>query len=352
MARNSDELTAIVRAQFPLIFSLQDPIETEAYRARRNALIDYATAVSAPPLSAETTRYQTILLASALVFLSFGLLDVSSFKIADATIALDWKAFAFYAVFLAGVGTVFCFRAWVDYDRAGFSRAKNAEAIGEVRHLIAVGQLSERVEQYYREQLDREIIAAYRVYDAKVMASVDATPTATPDIRLADLDVAAVRASPELAGAIERHETWLAEMRALIAEDLQRLVGKADEALLVDRLAVEQAGAPYLAPRHATQAIRDAYDETLAPWLDMRNELASNGLKSVFERVEHNFVYGKLSELSDVLQKVLRIRRWSFRLEVLLPLALAAGAAALVSWHVLNHGLPQHAPSLAASPQR
>ena len=55
MTRDKEELEAMVREQFPLIYSMQDPVEADAYASRRNALIDYATAVSAPWLSTEAS---------------------------------------------------------------------------------------------------------------------------------------------------------------------------------------------------------------------------------------------------------------------------------------------------------
>ncbi|MDO6414277.1 hypothetical protein Q4F19_07770 [Sphingomonas sp. BIUV-7] len=346
MARDKDELEARVRAQFPLVFSLKDPVDNEAYAVRRNALVDYATAVSVPPLSVETVRYQTMLLTSALVFVSFGLLDVASFKLADATIALDWKAFLLFGMFVFGVGAIFSFKAWVDYDRAGFSRTKNDTAILEVRNLIAVAQISERVEQYYREQMDRAITDAYRVYNEKIMASVDGAPLTTPDIQFITIDVTEIRKLPEMAGVIDAQEAWLAEIRADIAADLRRLVDKADEALHADRLEKEKAGAPYLAPRRARRVIKTAYEETLHPWVEMRSALSSKGLRAAFDRGDQQFIYNRLEELNDLLKKVLRIRRWTFRLEVILPLLFALGAIAAVGWQVGHHGLPK--PSLPA----
>jgi hypothetical protein len=149
MARDQAEIEKSIREQFPIAFGETAVVDAEVYRVKRNALVDYALAVTGPFLSAETVRYQSILLYVSLIFIALHLFKAVSFKLGEVTIVVDRGFLLLYALFIAVIAAAFLIKAYVDFQRNRFTRAKNAEAIVDMQMVILTGQTKLNIETHF-----------------------------------------------------------------------------------------------------------------------------------------------------------------------------------------------------------
>jgi hypothetical protein len=305
-----------IRSNLSLIFGDSEAVEYGAFRQKYNALVDYAAAVTAPFLGAETIRYQTMLLYLSLLFLSISLFKIGNVKIGDTVVSVDSKLIVVYSVLILIVIAIFLVKAYVDYQRAHFVREKNQEVITELREMMSVGLLRKHIQEYFWLEIFDAIGRSYKAYDDAWRAA-----TGSPaefklmSMQALTLDRARLAKIPETRADIERLDAYLAELTAQIANDEKHFRFASDSALKAPQSSdpFEDFSLP------SSIKISDAFDQHLRKWFKVRNSLTDKHMDFVFEKAGKDHERVRLNAMVEVLQKIEPIRRIYVTLEIVAP---------------------------------
>jgi hypothetical protein len=300
-------------------------VDQAEFIKRFQSLVDSAAARSAPILSAETVRYQGILLYASLILVSVVLFAVRTIKIGDAEVSVDRHLLFFYAVFIAMISVVFVVKAFVDSKRTVFAGITNVAALGDAQHLVEIALIKRQIQSYYFLEFFDAVAKGYQRYSDAVAnlagRQVEDPPTSMNALLL---DRVAIGREPELVTELDRHELIYGALNAQLAAD----VGQFDQATLVAVSAstaqTDDEHVPYdETPRGRLATASQAW---LHPWLDARNKINDEHLDAVLTNARNSPELKRLNSIIFVLKQPSTIQRVYVALEIVAPLIFALGA--------------------------
>jgi len=319
---DQQEIEQSIREEFPILFLHADTLDPEQYLEKRNQLIDYGVTVSQPFLSAETVRYQSILLYASLIFLSVSLLQIGKLKIGDELVAVDKRLALFYEVFLGAVALIFLMKAYIDFGRAQLGRAKNDHVLSQFINFLAIARLRKQLQQHFWGEIFDKIGVCYQAYtDAQAKARNRPSDHKHISVNVLSLKIDELRKLSELRPAIVAHETFLATLTAQLMKDESRFNDRVDRAFqLAAKSEANDSFDCYTQRRSAAGQVQAAYEETLKPWIEARNTLSNEQLKSELKdstdlaRLDHQLV---------LVQRIVRLRQLYAAIEIGTPILFA-----------------------------
>lgn len=315
-----------IRRNLPILFGNREPADDDAFLKRFDSLAEYAATVSEPFLRSETTRYQSILLYVSLVFVSIGLFGIGQITFGETLLFVDRRLLFVYTVFIAAVAVIFLMKAYVDYQRANFSRSKNFRAITEMREVLDVSSLRKNVQYYFWEEISNTIGRAYEPFHDAMSKSLDQAPDVVPtSTNLFTMDLKELRKIPELTATIEANEKCLAELSDELAKDVAKFEEKA-EIILKAREAAGHDDPYRVFSDSSFERINKAFDECLGSWFDLRNRLQDENLSVIFGEATNSSQQKRAKAVLRLLERIQRIRRLYVGLEVFAPVLFAAVA--------------------------
>jgi hypothetical protein len=329
-----EEIEQSIRNNFSIIFGKSDPVDFGAFQRKYNALVDYAATVSAPFLGAETIRYQSMLLYVSVLFLSVSLFWIGRIRIGESLVSVDRNLLVIYAVFIGAVIVVFLTKAYVDYQRARFVRARNDEvldeAVSELQGLITIAFLRRRIQQYFWQELSDAIGRSYQPYADAVAAALNKQPNFEHiPMRVWRLDRTALSENPDTKAEIARQDEFLAGLVAALTDDEKRFREKAEIILSTAQARSEDPGMSF---SDSYQNIRAAYEQCLSKWSDARDDLASEELHLAVKNMGNTSEVVGTEAMVRVLKRIRTIRRIYAALEIAAPVALAIFAILYVGF--------------------
>jgi hypothetical protein len=275
--------------------------------------------VSAPLLTAETVRYQTILLNVTLVVATVSLLRLGKINVGGNFISVTHRALLLYSLFILMLAIFFLMKAYLDFSRSQFTRERNAHAIIELNQYLMVSRLKSQVQEYFWLIMFDDIGSTYKRYDDALARALN-QEASFEHIMMKDtmkLDLEQLRKIPELADEIARMEENIRLTRAELAEDYARFEVRTEAALsrTSERLSTSSF--------NASSIIRKTFEDTLEPWFDARNTLVDEKLNLHLDASDGPIHLKRLEAHLQILLRVQRIRRVYFFIEVLGPVAFS-----------------------------
>jgi hypothetical protein len=316
------EIEQSITINLSLIFGESEAVDYSAFRQKYNALVDYAATVTAPFLGAETIRYQSMLLYLSALFISISLFRIGGVKIGDSVVSVDHKLLVVYAIFILTVIVIFLTKAYVDFQRARFVRAKNEEVQTELRELMSVGLLRKHIQEYFWLEIFDMIGRSYKVYDDTSRAALNRPLEFThTSMQALTIDRTGLSKIPETKADIERLDAYLIWLAAELAEDEKRFREAAE---LILSSAQSQSDDPILAFFDTPyEKIHAAFNQYLAKWFKARNVLTDKHMDVVFETMSKNPENVRLEAMVHVLERIGNIRRVYAALEIVAPVLFA-----------------------------
>lgn len=315
---------AFLRKAFPVAHGTADEVDQKAYLKKRDLALEYAINCTSAILSAETSRYQSILLYGSLLLTFLNLFSAKTLKLFDVEVPVDGTLFIFYGAFLAGIAVIFSLKAWVDFSRHELVRSKGAGAVGELRELLGIGALRRTLHQYFWNEAFLAIGATDRAYQEAVSSLLD-MPRIPPLIldNAISVDLDAMKRIPALTREIGTMEA----QRAHLAEALRGLEHRFRcEADAIISMAEEDVPAD----QTKYDLLRAAYESTLGPWFDARKKLTDEGFEALVVEGDQSPTIARSRDLLGLLKRMLLIRRLYFWTEVGGPLLFAAAVLVYV----------------------
>lgn len=337
MATQGD-LEQAVRRQFPLLFDDQAAVSTADFQHAYNAVAEYAVAAARPALQPETHKQQWLLASASIGLIALIFFKVGELKVADVQVAVDGKVLIWYAVFLALLLASFLLRAWLDIRRAGLAREVDADRLYRLQNLVEAATTRRNLQLYHWLELCHQIELRYAAYDRAQSTAPSSAPFEPSDLRVLQLDTAALKQREAFRAEVESHERFVDGLVRQLEADSQRFQDK-----------VAEHDHP-LRPRTGTSrrfsAVSDHFDRYLGPWFAMRNattDLLARQALDRRERPEMAMLSGQLA----LLKKTRAISRLYLFTEIALPSLLALSALAYAMSTLCGGGDAQ-APASAA----
>lgn len=318
MPRDPSELEGLISHAFPITFGYAQEVDEDDYIAKRNAVTDYATAVTGPFLSTETVRYQSMLLYLSFIYLSIKLFNLGHFKLSGDSIIIDKHFLILCAILMVMITTLFLFKSYVDYLRTRFVREKNDHVISDLTKLISIGQLRGRIQFYFWQRLFYGIGEKYKSVIAAHAKALDEEPD-IEDRQLDssyDIDLDSLREIPELLEEIKLREGFLTSFIAEVTHDEGRFRDKVDTIFFKFRPCADLV----FQQDNRWNQVQEVYKECLAPWFDARNKLANR----VIDEKGGSLPLHRSKALVSALKRVRRIRVAYSIMEVVMPVLFTA----------------------------
>lgn len=332
MLNTQAEIEQSVRSNLPIIFGQTDSVDRETFQQKYNALVDYATAVSAPILGPETIRYQSMLLYISLLFLSLRMFRIPQVKIGDQPVSVDSRLLVIYAIFIGAIIVVFLTKAYVDYQRAHFVRTRNDQAVLELQVLLNVGLARRNIQNYFWFEIFDAIGRSYRAYSDATAAVLNKPPDSGQSIsnQAFSLDRNALSKIPDTQAEIAKLDAYLSLLVLDLSADENRFQQEAVAIRSGARL--ESEDDLVLAHPRPYEKIRAAFDRSLRKWLDARSHLVDEHLHIQIEYLGKSPEVQQLQAMHPVLKRIGKIRRLYAALEIAMPVAFAVLAILYVQF--------------------
>jgi len=325
-----EEIEDLIQGGLPILFERAAPVDRKDFSEKYDALNDCASASSAPYLSADTIRYQTIIVVYSLLLASISLLKIKGVKVFEAVVVVNHKLRVIYIAFIAVVTIVFLIKVWSDQKRAKFSGNKKDQAVSELTRLIKRGILKKTIQHHFWIKIFESIGRTYKAYvDAQREVINNPQPFEPGELPVKlPVDLGELRKDPELATEIESQERNFGRISILLAKDESKFKHEAKALLDAHRAAPKDV---YSMLRSNTyEKLELAYKDSLGPWMDARMALSDEVLRLVLKPSPEN---QSLEAIVKILKQLRLVRRVYVALEIIAPLAFAA----VVSWYVLSH---------------
>ena len=322
--RTQAEIEQSIRDNLPIIFARSESVDRRAFLEKYNALVDYATTVSQPFLTAETTRYQSILLYVSLIFVSVSLFQIGNVKIGESLVSVNRRFLVIYTIFIAAITLIFLLKVHLDSERARLVRSRNAESYNELDQLLSIGRLKKSIQEYFWLEVFDVIGRAYKAYDDAQSEAQNSSPNFKfVSMQVMNLDREALCRDSELATEIAAQEKHLAALTTELAEDETRFMDKAKT--ILSARSQPQDDLDMQLPSDYDR-IREAYDQCLGNWFDARNALNKEHASLKRKEMTDDPELHKLKAMSTVLEGIANIRGRYAKLEVSAPVVFAFGA--------------------------
>lgn len=305
-----------------LVLGESEAVASSTFRAKYNSLVDGAIAVSAPFLSPDTVRYQTMLLSLSIVFISLALFRIGHIKIADSPVSVDGRLLVIYAVLILMVSLIFLMKASLDYQRARFVRERNVDPSSELQNLISLGLAMRRIQLYFWLEIFDAIGRSYKTYDEAYRAARNQPSdfSQTP-MQVVTLDRKNLNKIPETKAELVRLDAYLASFVAELNEDEKQL---RQEAMEILASVPEEPDDPYTILRDTrVEEIRAAFEQYLFKWFNARNALTDKALDFVTDNVTHDPAVTQAKAMVEVLKRIRSIQFVYLVLEIAAPVAFA-----------------------------
>jgi hypothetical protein len=337
-----EEIEDSIKDNLPILFRGAEEVDRATIAEKHNAFIDYLITASAPSLSTETSRYQSIVLCGSVFLLFVKFTHIFTPKPATVTIfgiitPLNGSLVAIYSVFLAVVVGFSLIKAWVDIERVRFSREKNKNSITDLVALFWGGFSKRYIQIAFWLKISDAIGRSYKVYDDVVKISGDsAALVEDQESSNFPLDLDSLQQNPVCAVEISRLETYLANINEDLAAAEKRFCQLKAAPVITDPPDEEKIFVTFKVDRElkelweknqrleddirADDRIREAYEATLEPWVEARIKLSIKALKFVAEMSAYPT---QLERMKKALSRLVVARWISFLIEVVAPTFLA-----------------------------
>lgn len=325
--RSTAEIVSEMRPLFPLVFGVEDEAEEKRYAEKHHALVDYASRAAAPILSAETVRYQTILLTLSLAFASVAFFRFNNVAVFNTVVGVDRSLLIVYAMFVVAIATLFAAKAFLDFERAKLLRTEGATAHAGVRRVIQLRSERKFIQNHFWSELANAIKDANNEANAAIAAAIGAEPpVAMLTIQYVDLDFDALAKIPELDAEVRRYRECLAVTRAQLRDAQVAFDLELRRIIELERTRPSYFGDDDPTTPRYSELVR-AKDDTVRPWLDAWTTLTNDHFSF---GTSDSRSYDRANDLLTTLERSWKIRRLYFWIEVVLPV-LVAGAAIIYS---------------------
>jgi hypothetical protein len=294
--KTAEEIEQSIKDNLPILFGGANEIDPALVTEKQNAFIDYLITASAPSLSSETSRYQSIVLYGSvfLVFVKFtqhlSPVPATLTLFYGIIVPLNTSLVEIYSLFLAVVVGFFLMKSWVDIERVRFSREKNKNAISDLVALIWGGLHKRNIQFAFWLRIFDAIARTRRVHDVGANTSGDNSAFQKFEASSqSQLNWESLHKNPTCAAEISRLEIYLTNLNEELAEAEKRFCELKSAEVTIAQPAEEKVFLPIGGDketqkkwtdiqelmdkteklREASEAdtkIREAYKATFEPW--------------------------------------------------------------------------------------
>jgi hypothetical protein len=162
--RTQAEIENSITAALPILFGKADAVDESVFSGKFDSLLAAIGPIVGPFLSAETVRYQSILLASSVFLMSIVFFRWGYIKLLDNAVTVDRKVLVIYSIFVGAVALIFTTKAYVDVQRTRLTPSVSAKLAAELNRLIQVGALKKQIENYFWTKMFDAIGRSYGLY--------------------------------------------------------------------------------------------------------------------------------------------------------------------------------------------
>ena len=309
-----EEIKGLVRNNLPLLFGEEDDWSFPA----EGAVADHSAALSAPVLSDETIRYQSMLLYVSALFLAVTAFKIREIKLGDNPILVDRSLLIIYAIFIAVVILIFCIKVSLDYQRASFIATKSDLELWKFEKSRKAQFDIQSIQSYFTQELSAAISCSYEVYQNALRKAGNEPPDHT-QVPARPLSLENVPRNVDTRTEIARLNTYLQRPFVELAAD-ENYFQKEVEGIL---------GVPGRAQSEdlvkTKEKIDAACDQHLRKWFNARAQLAHERLDASLKSKQDKWeALLRLAERRRTIQSRYR------NLEVVAPIIFAIGAIVYV----------------------
>jgi hypothetical protein len=319
--RSKEDIKQSIRGNLPILFGKSGVAAPKIVQEKFAALNDSVLAVLEPFLKPETIRYQSILIYSTLIFLSFSLLRIEKFKFGEGVVVVDQRLIHVYMAFMIGVAIIFIIKIYVDLGRARLARKKNLRVVDELTQWLRITISRKTIQHYFWLQIFDQIGRAYRFYDDAVDQLVPNRIGVKPTpVNVLSLEADKLRTIPELETEFTAQETHFGALTRELAED-ENAVTQGTKTILAS---LAQRPTDDATREAAAAQLGDLYARRLENWMKARNELVDEVFSMHFVLPSETKEYQLTREVEDTMNRMLRLLRVYTAVDIILPLVFAA----------------------------
>lgn len=330
--RKQVEIEKSIRDSLPIIFGKSESIDRGTFLEKYNEFVDYAIAVSQPFLTAETIRYQSILISTSLIFVSVSLFQIDKFKIVESEVSVNHRFLVIYTIFIAAITLIFLSKAHFDHQREKLVRSRYPTSYKELQNLLFIGQEKKRIQEYFWQEVSNVIGHATNTYfDARWEALNSSPINKFTSKELINLDQEDLCKISELATEIATQDKHLAALTKELAEDTARFMDKA-KTILNARSQTQDVVDNQPSYNDLTIEIEEAYDECLGNWIEAQKAMGDKHLSLKKKEMTDDPDLHKAKGVLVVLEQIEKIRNKYALLEISAPVVFAFGAILYVVW--------------------
>jgi hypothetical protein len=335
-AMTQSEIEVETRLALPAIFNREERVGSKAVRTKLAELNAYATTVSGAYLQPDTIRSQTLL-----VSLSAFLVVVAFFRIGDIKVlagARDVRAdqnfFIVATVLLVAMAGVFLLKAYVDVQRARFTRERDQALLVQTQALIVDGAVERQFSEYCLQQLSDAVVRARAKYDdaiAIVSGGGSGMKATTLDLKRP----AAVGNDSMMATHFAIVERRVEALNDELTRDEARFRRAADDVLGPSRSEDPDEPSPRRDDRY--EALEGYYEQSIGPWVKAYAVLANDSLAIAIQGLPE---LPHLDAMVAMLSRMVKIRRIYASLEIAAPIMFAVVALGYTWYELLRRTQP------------
>jgi hypothetical protein len=348
----SEEIKTTIRNHFPSIFGQLKQADVRPFFEKYNIYIDFMAGLSGAFMTAETVRYQSIMLVSSLFLAIIQLFKPTHANVSTFTIDITPAFLAIYTGYLFALVIIFLTKASLDDERALILRKKNAHVVAELRSLNELASWRRNAELHFWTKIVKSIGSAYyshRAAEAELMG-LD-TPIREPDLATSEAVIEGGReADDELKNVIDKLQDFLSDFTSRLSKDERSYKNIGDQLLLEysnkiaaipksdsieNRLGRMQNQLEHDGIRREyAHKLEQAYERYLEKWVEARADLSR-------EVIPTQFFEADLQEaMRKDAKKAINVRRIYLLAEVGLPIIFVICVIAYVWWPLASHSKP------------
>jgi hypothetical protein len=314
-----------LRNHFPILLNDTKSIDHNEYRREFSTFIDGAISISSPALSAETVRYQSILLYITLLFAAVHFLELKGLKIADLDIPVSVNFLKIYSAFIFVVALAFGAKAILDFNRWGLIRRKHTDALKTLDGLVDIGEHRKDIEQHYFNQVCELIGDCYEPFSEATAKVLGKENRVKNRLSFPSVDISKAQSFPELRPVIEAKENWLNDLKTELEVQVQEFNKECQPILLAHAEYNEKYNTDPLPPKldNSFKLINLTFSKWLKPWFTARNNLIDESSSKVFKNFGSSEELLLREELSTIINKLERAKWIYATVEVIFPILFA-----------------------------
>jgi hypothetical protein len=321
--KTKGEIEYAIRTRLNLLFDRFGHADLGEFTEKYRALLEALTSASQPFLTAETTRYQSLMLYLTLLFVVLHVFALNSFKFADNILPVDQKLRVAFTILICSVLLMFLIKAYVDTQRAKITAQKSDDLRSEVMLLLTIAQLRKRIHSHFCVRIFNAMGSACNALTEelnKLRSDSAPMPFAPPGIvgpELGSLDEV-----PSLFNEIERLRRFESQLtQELSANDTA--FRNSTNGILAESKASDAVAHSTVFSNSPAEQVAEVYARTLQKWRDAFAKLSDATFKANFLKSDDSPLIQRLRKLKRSLETIRKVRRTYWLVDISLPVLLA-----------------------------